>query len=176
MGKSWHLPATAAALCLGLCGVLAGCSESLNPWEDTVQSDAEPAVLAGNGPQVVLPDPGDEPCGEPVVVPLLVGRGRPMGSIRVCNDETTLYVTIEPSDGWVLMQTRLAVATSLDKFPRPIRPRVSDLMFRTRHDRLSSYTYEIPLEGSWYESGQELYMALSAVLLETAVECTRCGG
>ncbi len=180
MAKSWPLYAAAVVLCVGLGGALSGCSEDLGP--------AGPAGRSGSGGTPApdsdwpgVPDIADVadgfacrptgPRAEPLVVALVSGPGAnpgaTLGTVSVTNDEKRLYVTFTPSSEWVLGHSRLAIATSVPAFPRPLRPRVTDLMFQRIHNRLSEYTYSIPLRDGWLAGQQELVLSGAATLFKS---------
>ncbi len=53
------------------------------------------------------------------------GDGQPplitVGDVNVCNDEDTLTVTFEPSEGWCLLATDLTSRPAWTRFPDPQR-------------------------------------------------------
>lgn len=147
------LPILAAAAVLA---VISGCSESSDPIS------VQPIGSALNHAQAG----GDftTTWGEPLVVDLLSGRQHVVGSVSVINDETLLYVTLTLTEPWVLGQSKLAVSSSLENFPRPNRPRHNDLVFRTWHQGEREFTYEIPLDQAWYLGNEDLFIAVGLVI------------
>jgi len=180
MAKSWPLYAAVVVFGVALGWALTGCSEDVGPAGPTSPSgsggssptDSDwPGVLdvADVADGFACPPAG--PRAEPLVVALVTGPGAhpgaTVGTVSVTNDEKRLYVTFTTSSEWVLGHTRLAVATSLRAFPRPLRPRVSDMSFQRIHNRLTEYTYSIPLRDGWLASQQELVLAGAATLFKT---------
>jgi hypothetical protein len=166
MKHSWHLLAAVVVLSLGLGGVLSGCTENLDPLDEDSTFDPEtqePFDLAGQAMTLVV-EPPDTPGGEPHVVSLVTARGLRLGNVTVNNDETYLYVTVESDRPWFLRYSKMAVATSPEAFPRPWRDRSGDLLFHSLHKLVDSFTYTIEMPQGWVESGQEVYLALTAVL------------
>lgn len=142
MKNSLLIFALASVLALGTCG----CSESLGPTEASAPPGIIPAILA-------------ESCGEPVVVALVTRQHIDVGTVTVTNDEEFLYVEIVTTDSWVLLNSSVDVATSPEELPQPgsYNSKLGPSgVFATAHDHLTEYTYEIPLEESWYETNQEL--------------------
>jgi hypothetical protein len=175
MAKSWLLWAAVVVLGVGLGGVLTGCSRDLGPTGPAGRSGSGNAPSADpdwpGAPDIAdvsdgfaCPPAGQR--GEPLVVPLVCGQGLQLGTVSVTNDEKRLYVTFTPSDGWLLGHSRLAMATSLEAFPRPLRLRAGDMVYQRFHDRLREYTYSIPLRDGWLAGQQELFLAGTAMLLK----------
>lgn len=156
MRTSWLLVAATAALGLG--GVLAGCSETLDPTSDGSLVEPEPACRPDGG------GPDGSPRSEPLTVALVCGHGEDLGTVSVSNDETYLYVTLAPSGGWLLTHSRVGVATSLESFPHMGRQRFGGMVFQRFHNRQPEYTYAIPLRDGWYEGQQQLVLAGNATL------------
>jgi hypothetical protein len=122
------------------------------------------AVLSG---QLFASAPADI-CGEVTSVTLYAGQHTDAGVVTVANDEDNLYVTYETTDGWLLSETHLAVATSLDDIPRTKNgnPKVGNFPYKTEHDpAVNEFTYTLNLDELGYEAGTELYVATHAALI-----------
>ncbi|MFX1562173.1 MAG: hypothetical protein ACFFDP_02570 [Promethearchaeota archaeon] len=103
---------------------------------------------------------------ESTVTDLIAGQHIDVGSVTVWNDGTFLYVKYSTADCWVLTETHLAVATSLEGIPQTSNdnPILGKFSYRTMHDPLvTEYTYVIDLDG--WDAGTELYIAAHAVVL-----------
>lgn len=120
---------------------------------------------------------------DPFVTDLIAGGGNPksaidVGDVLVWNDNEYLYVKYTTTDGWVVTETHLAVADSLDGIPQtkkgnPIPGQFSCSMI---HDPpVTEYTYVIPL--TW-DPDMSLYIAAHARTVSgyTCVEETAWGG
>ena len=55
---------------------------------------------------------------DPLVIDLLAGQNEYAGDIKVWDDGSSLYVLYETVDPWCLMETQLAVASTLDGIPQ----------------------------------------------------------
>lgn len=147
------LPILAAVAVLGW---VAGCSESNDPISANPTGSAMTHANMGGD---IMPT-----LGEPMVVDLLTGPHRTVGTVTVTNDESLLYVTLSLNHPWILGQSKLAVASSLENFPRPHRPRRTDLFFRTWHQGEREFVYEIPLEQAWYLGNEDLFISVGLVI------------
>ncbi len=102
----WSTPLVAAAFLLAL--GLYGCSDITSPHE----SDATPASegLECRAKRAV-------PEGS-VVVPLVVGWRRHIGTVTLSNDATELCMEISTEDGWPLQAAQAAYGASFRDLPR----------------------------------------------------------
>jgi hypothetical protein len=122
-------------------------------------------VPSGNDTIVINPILDTDICGDETIVDLIAGQHTDVGSVTVANDEDTLYVTFATEGGWVMLETHLAVATSLDGIPMTPsgNPRIGLFPYQTQHDpAVTEYTYEISLADAGYEPGDELFIAAHA--------------
>ena len=104
---------------------------------------------------------------KPTVTNLIAGQHINVGTVTAWDDGAYLYVRYSTTDGWVLTETHLAVAASLDEIPQTKKgnPKVGKFSYRMMHDpAVSKYTYVIDL-GEW-EASTELYIAAHAVVYE----------
>jgi len=132
---------------------LGGCSDSTGPSCVAQPSEVIPSAL-GNG----------TPCGEPLIITLYAARSIDVGQVIVFNNTDYLTIRIQTAGGWVLNETHVAVATSLEEIPqtRSGNPKVGRFSLSARHDPPVSYDeYEIDCE---YESGQTLFLAIHAAV------------
>lgn len=118
---------------------------------------------AGSFRSLNAPAPLSEPyCGVPLSVPLLRNSEKKLvtGSVAVANNETTLFVTYTTPGNWTLVKTDLIVASSLAGIPVTSKgnPKVDQFPYRSTHSGISTYTYEIPLDGL----GSSLYISAHA--------------
>ena len=109
-----------------------------------------PTVFANGGPPPEL------------VTGLVVGRKEmPVGNITVWDNGTSLYVKYETTGCWHLVETHLAVATSLEEIPQTKKgnPIPGHFPYSNYHDPMvQEYTYEVDLDDD------ELYIAAHAVV------------
>jgi len=57
------------------------------------------------------------PIGQPVTAPLVTPEPKTTGTLTVFNSTDGLFITATAAQGWELLETRLAVTTSLDGIP-----------------------------------------------------------
>ena len=104
---------------------------------------------------------------DPYTVTLYAGQDTAVGVVTVWNDLDTLYVTyaLDASNPWFLMETHLAVATSLAGIPQARgNPIPGHFAYSQCHDdQTKLYTYEVPLPDNW-DASQLLYIAAHAAV------------
>lgn len=103
---------------------------------------------------------------DPQTQDLLAGQDINVGTVSVWNDETTLYVQYMTDADWVIGETHLAVATSLEGIPQTKKgnPKVGKFTYQAQHVPLvTEYTYAIPIPETW-ETGIEVCIAAHAVV------------
>ncbi len=108
-------------------------------------------------------------CGEPTVVTLFAGKYIDSGSVTVRNDSGNLYVTYTTKDGWALVETHLAVATSLSLIPQTPKGNPKNGLFpfkRAYNPPVVSDEYVISLDQYGYVEGTVLYIAAHAALVK----------
>ncbi len=104
--------------------------------------------------------------GTPKEIKLYAGQHIDVGTVTVSDDGTDLTVTYNTTDGWVMTETHLAIAGSLEGIPQtgkgnPIPGKFEHSM---DHDpAVTVYTYTIPI--TW-EPCIELSIAAHAVVVE----------
>ncbi len=139
-----------------LAACLAGCVGSGGP---TGPSAGHVSTFAAFGGDTI-------PCGEPETVVLWAGQNFEAGSVTVSITGRVLCIDIETADGWVLTETHVAVATSLDSIPQTGsgNPKIGKFLFQAEHDpAVASYTYcTDPLE-YLYEAG-DVFIAVHAAV------------
>jgi uncharacterized delta-60 repeat protein len=87
-------------------------------------------------------------CGQALTVPLIADEVVPIGTVRIGNDESTLFVTYQVMAQHPLQQTRLAVDPTLDGIPtnESGNPILGRFPHSTRHrPSVTEFTYAIPL-------------------------------
>ena len=57
-------------------------------------------------------------CDAPQITPLIAGQHTYVGHVKVCNDDTNLYVTYETTYPWCLKETHLHVAKEESYIPQ----------------------------------------------------------
>jgi hypothetical protein len=95
-------------------------------------------------------------------VTLTAGQSIDAGTVTVSHDGVNLYITYETIDGWELVETHLAVATSSEVIPQTKNgnPIPGKFTYSMEHDpAVTEYTYEITLE---WVIGTKLYIAAQA--------------
>jgi hypothetical protein len=118
----------------------------------TVQSSAQPAQ---SNRYVPVTDPSErtvyterdpnEPC-EPTEVTLIAGQTINAGTVTVSNDNDYIYVTYATTNGWVLTQTHLYVGDcALIPVNNPGNPLPGQFPYKSTHNNVTSYTYQIPI-------------------------------
>lgn len=138
----------------GICIIALGCSESPPPSGVSVHS-VVPPVTQGDG----------IPCGDPLIVDLLAGQYIDVGEVTVWNDADDLFVLIETTGGWLLTETHVAIATSMEELPQTGsgNPKVGHFDLSAEHDPpVATYQYHVAYE---YEPGVEVFIAVHAVVV-----------
>ncbi len=110
---------------------------------------------------------------EPLQVPLLAGKSIDAGTVAVWNDAENLYVKYEASNGFVLSETHLAIALTLDAIPQTKtgNPKVGNFQYGNEFATpVNEYTYTINLQEAGYAIGTELYIAAHAVVSKDVFE------
>ena len=90
----------------------------------------------------------------PEVFDLIAGQHEDVGNVKVwsqkvSNDNGYLHVKYETTAGWVLKETHLAMATSLDDIPQTKKGNLipGQFPYSTQHDPpVTEFTYKIPLD------------------------------
>jgi hypothetical protein len=88
-------------------------------------------------------------AGTPTTTELLADQTLDVGDVSVSDDGVNLTVKYVTTDGWVLNETHLAVAGSLDAIPQTKRGNPIPGQFDNKNESqnlgITEYTYEIPL-------------------------------
>ena len=110
-----------------------------------------------------------------VVKPLWAGQAKTDSTVTVWDDGTYLYVKYDTVGGWMLTETHVAVASSLDGIPQTKKgnPIPGQFPFGTEHDpAVNTYTYVIPLDSlsGW------IFIAAHAVVVNGCQEETAWAG
>jgi hypothetical protein len=88
---------------------------------------------------------GEEHCPATVVT-LIAGQTIDAGTVTVSNDAEYIYVTYTTANGWFLTQTHLYVGDcALIPINNPGNPIPGQFPYSSTHNRIDSYTYQIPL-------------------------------
>jgi len=102
-------------------------------------------------------------CGTPEEVTLYAGQTIDVGTITAYNDSDNLYVKYTTTGGWVLDETHLVVATSLDDIPQKEgNPVVGHFPYKLVHSSVTEYVYVINLGEAGYTVDTQLYIAAHA--------------
>ncbi|MBD3334695.1 MAG: hypothetical protein GF355_04185 [Candidatus Eisenbacteria bacterium] len=141
---------------------LSSCSQSERP--------PTAATVEGPGPITQEEGEGGDPCFEPHIVPLWAGQHIDVGTVGLALSGDILLVEFYSTGGWVMTETHLATALSLDEVPMTGsgNPKVGQFLHSTEHDpAVTTYTYPIDLNYFGYQAGDTLYVAAhAAVTLE----------
>ncbi|MFH1143823.1 MAG: hypothetical protein V1774_04695 [Candidatus Eisenbacteria bacterium] len=151
---------TVLSVAAALGGLVSGCSEGLRPSAESMPG------IDGYGP-LFVPLTEEAPCGEPVVVPLVSGRVREVGTVAVANGATLLRVTLQMQEGWLLQKSQVAVVTSPADFPvdRHGNPRLGKFPYRSKYVQpVTTYEYLIPLSDFAPQGSETLYVAVHALV------------
>ena len=110
---------------------------------------------------------------EPFVVDLIAGQNTDVGDITVWNDGDVLYVKYETTDGWYMVETHLAVETTMEEIPQTQpnkkgkgggNPIPGHFEWKMEHSpAVQQYIYTINM-GDW-NIGIELYIAAHAEVI-----------
>lgn len=103
-------------------------------------------------------------CDAPQTIDLLAGQTSNVGTVKVCNDDTNLYVTFTTTGTNFMRETHLAVATSLSGIPqtKKFNPIPGQFAYKTAHaPAVQTFTYTIP---KTWATGTPLYIAAHASL------------
>jgi hypothetical protein len=105
----------------------------------------------------------DEGC-----VVLYAGQHIDVGTVCVSNDDTTLTVTYNTTDGWLLNEVHLWVGTNLFDMPQNNSGNPQPGLFPYKLESLSTTTvsFEILLEDLRVKCGETLYLAAHAVVVK----------
>ena len=107
----------------------------------------------------------------PTVTNLIAGQHINVGTVTAWDDGVYLYVRYSTTDGWVLTETHLAVATSLDGIPQTKKgnPIPGEFPYSEEHcPPVTAYTYKIDMGEEGFEVGDMLYIAAHAVVFNLA--------
>lgn len=127
-------------------------------------------VLSGCGdsPGLLEPDVKDFSLSfDAVQYPIWAGQTIPVGSLWISNDSNYIYVTYELADDWMLTETHLHLADSLEDIPMTPSgiPIPGQFDYKTDHDpSVSSYTYTIDLSSYGFECGDSIVVAAHAAV------------
>lgn len=108
-------------------------------------------------------------CGEPTIVTLFAGQHIDTGTVTVRNDSGNLYVTFTTQNGWKMVESHLAVTTSLSLIPQTPKgnPKIGLFPFkRSYNPAVVSDEYVISLDQYGYVEGTVLYIAAHAALVK----------
>lgn len=151
MRRSISLAAVFALLVLGMLG----CSEET------------PSITQSGAPEVTLPVAQYvvTPCGDPLGVIFYAGQFIDVGRVSVYNDDASLYIEINTTGTWVMTESHVAVAPTLDGIPQTGsgNPKVGQFALSAVHNPpVSSYVYTVSVTG--YDPTQPLYIAVHAIV------------
>ena len=103
-------------------------------------------------------------CGTSTTVTLWAGQNMDAGTVEIGNDGTNLYVTFSTTGNWLIAETHVHVATSMEDIPqRNGNPIPGQFDYKTNHDpAVNTFTYTIPLI---WDAGTDLVIAAHAALI-----------
>lgn len=110
---------------------------------------------------------------KPTVTDLIAGQHINVGTVTAWDDGAYLYVKYSTKDGWVLTETHLAVATSLDGIPQTKKgnPIPGKFPYSEEHyPPVTVFTYKIDMGEVGFGVGDTLYIAAHAVVFNLANE------
>ena len=117
-------------------------------------SPDQPAVVNAKPQQYASAVKSDEPVVVrdrvdnclPTEVMLVAGQTMDAGTVTVSNDPDYIYVTYTTANGWLLTQTHLYVGDcALIPVNNPGNPIPGQFPYGGNHDRITSYTYQVPI-------------------------------
>lgn len=99
---------------------------------------------------------------------LVAGGDQVVGNVTVTNDGENISVTYTTTDGWLLNETHLHIATSYDGIPQTKKenPIPGQFEYSEEHECITTITYVVPLDGL---SG-EVYIAAHAAVQLAGVD------
>jgi hypothetical protein len=145
----------AAALVLGFVAV--GCSETMAPATMTDAPAGSQARALWDG----------TPCGQPLYVPLLAGQFIDAGVVEVANDGSSLCIQITTTNNWVLTETHVAIARTLEEIPQTGsgNPKVGQFALSATHNpAVTQFDHCISLPVYGYVPGDQLVVAVHAIV------------
>ena len=103
------------------------------------------------------------PCGTPKEISFYADQTIDVGTITTFNDGENLYVKYGTKNGWVLSETHLTVATSLENIPQKNgNPTLGNFTYITEHNSITEHLYIINLEENGYTVNTDLLIAAHA--------------
>ena len=136
---------------------LYGCSEVTTPSSEDAPLTVGP-VVQWDG----------VPCGEPISVILYAGQHIDVGSVIVANDDTELCIQIETTGAWVMQETHVAIARTVEEIPQTGsgNPKIGQFALSAEHDpAVTAFDHCISLADYGYLPGETLYLAVHAVVV-----------
>lgn len=104
---------------------------------------------------------------------LIAGQHIDAGDVSITNDDTNLYVEITTQDGWLITETHIFAGTGAIPTNRKGTPVPGRFPFNNAFSPgVSSYTEVIPLAGLNIACGDELKVAVHAVVVRPAGDGT----
>jgi hypothetical protein len=150
MSRSISLVIALSVLTFGLLG----CSET---------PETSSAPLPDSGRSVINGD--GVPCGEVHVATFFAGQSIDVGTVTVYNDQDMLYMSIQTTGNWVLTETHVAVAPTLEGIPQTGsgNPKVGQFLLSATHNPpITTFVHHISLTDYGYQIGQTLFVAVHA--------------
>lgn len=114
--------------------------------------------------KVAQSEQATQACGDITTVTLYAGQTIDAGTVTIWNDSTDLYVKFSTTGGWVMNETHVHVAATVDGIPqRNGNPIPGQFAYKTVHDpAVTEYTYKIALDE--FVGGQSIVVAAHASL------------
>lgn len=124
----------------------AGGSNAVGPVTPTIASESDTVRDLSYLPSAF--------CGKATIVPLIAGQNTTIGVVIVTNDAQFLYVEYVTLAPWVLVETHVAVADSLEGIPQT----------KTGNPKVGQFAYNIDswIDRSIWPDGTVLYVAAHA--------------
>jgi len=100
--------------------------------------------------------------------PLIAGQHTNVGQVIVSNDAINLYITFSLTGGWKLTESHVHIANSLNGIPHNKNgiPIPGHFAYSATHNpAVTQYMYQIPLSIYSFVTGDTLYIATHAVVV-----------
>ena len=135
------------------------------PVEPPAPDPPQPEAASEPSAEPVAPVDPAGVCGDPTAVELVASRGGVFGSVTVSNDEGELTVVYRTSGDWELVETHLAVTSSVEDVPTTASglPAIGKFPERALHDAgTTAHAVTLPLAELDADEGEDLIVAAHA--------------
>jgi hypothetical protein len=104
----------------------------------------------------------------PAVYPLMADKEVQVGNVYIMNDDKNIYVSYEIVKGWMLKDTNLHLAKSVNDIPmtKDGKPYIDMFVYKSNHKgEVSRFEYMIPLSKDDNKMSREFIIAAHAVIV-----------